>query len=133
MVRAIALVLVCVETACVTRAGVGPVTSPIAAAGFVRLGECEVAPDRAFDALHVSGAPAVRQLVLVVPRGQLDVRELSVSFTDGRVFVPRVRRSFAAGTASRVIDVPAGPRDLDEVIVDYGPHSRDAHVELWAR
>lgn len=103
-----------------------------AASGFRRLVARDLDADRWFDELGGDAAPA-RQVVLIVERGDVVVRQLTVHFADGRSFAPYIRTSFASDSASRVIDLPAGPRRIRDVELDYGRHDAAARVELWAR
>ncbi len=102
-----------------------------AANGFVRIAACDLAAGRYYDDVDVAAPRPARQLVVVVERGNVIIRQLTVRFPGGRWFVPSIRSAFASDSSSRVITLPEA-RPITDVELDYGRHD-DARVELWAR
>ncbi len=56
-----------------------------------------------------------RQVRLTVNRGSLEVYDVSIRMSNGRVYTPDIRQTFDSGTRTRVIDLPNTTRSIDQV------------------
>jgi hypothetical protein len=60
-----------------------------------------------------------RQLRFEVRDAPIEIREMVVTFGDGKTFRPKVRTSFREGHGSQVIDLPGNRRSIDGVEFAY--------------
>lgn len=86
----------------------------------IRLG----ADEGRFDALKIE-----------VGGGPIELYDVIVTFADGSRFFPKTRFRFAAGTGTRVLDLPGDARVIRQVAFVYRATHRKgtATVTLWAR
>jgi hypothetical protein len=75
------------------------------------------------------------RVMLVVTDSSLEVNDVVLQFGNGQRWSPGLRRSFADGSRSRVIDLPGNVRFIRDVELVRGgvPPGTRAHVELWGQ
>jgi hypothetical protein len=77
-----------------------------------------------------------RQLRIEVRDAPVEIREVTVTFGDGKQFKPRIPARLNPGRESHVIDLPAGRRSIDAVTFVYrtiNRHKRNGKVLLYGR
>jgi hypothetical protein len=77
-----------------------------------------------------------RQLRFEVRGGSIELRDMVVTFGDGKKFSPNVRHHFDEKTTSRVIDLPGDRRVIKSVDFAYrstNPREGKARVTLYGR
>jgi hypothetical protein len=80
------------------------------------LGEQEVEFKNDHDRIDVKrNAGPFRQLRIDVRDAPIEIREMVVTFADGKTFKPKIRAHFAEGRGSHVIDLPGNRRLIDAV------------------
>ena len=75
------------------------------------------------------------RVMMVVTESSLEVGDVVLQFGNGQRWSPGLRRSFADGSRSRVIDLPGNVRFIRDVELVRGgvPPGTRAHVELWGQ
>jgi hypothetical protein len=75
------------------------------------------------------------RVMMVVTESSLEVNDVVLQFGNGQRWSPGLRRSFADGSRSRVIDLPGNVRFIRDVELVRGgvPPGTRAHVELWGQ
>ena len=80
------------------------------------LGEQEVNFDNDHDRIDVKRkAGPFRQLRIEVRDAPIEIREMIVTFADGKKYRPNIRARFHQGHGSHVIDLPGDRRSIDGV------------------
>jgi hypothetical protein len=80
--------------------------------GWVKLGERMVNGQVDRDAILVGGSEGrFRRVVIVVENSSLEMYDMDIEFSNGTHFSPRLKRRFAEGARSQVIDLPGEPAD----------------------
>ena len=77
-----------------------------------------------------------RQIRLHVTNGPLKMYDMKVHFENGNVFDVSIRNEIAKGGQSRVIDLPAGSRNIRKVEFWYstiGTQQGTSRVALWGK
>lgn len=104
--------------------------------GWEKLGERMVNGGVDRDTIVVGRAEGkFRKLVVVVENSSLEMYDMDIEFSNGSHFSPRLKRRFAEGSRSHVIDLPGDARSIRKVTFKYGnlPGGGAASVELWGR
>jgi hypothetical protein len=65
-----------------------------------------------------------KQLQIRVDEGPVEIRNLVVTFNDGRTFKPNLRHRFDERSKSQVIDLPGNRRVIKSIDFDYRSTSR---------
>jgi hypothetical protein len=115
-----------------------PKSSPPTATGtWELLGKRTVSFRADRDVIRVSGSEGTfRKIKLKVLNRRIKLLGLKVHFADGSTFDVSVRKTIAAGTETRVIDLPGAARVISKVEMTYSPAERrrgKAEVHLWAK
>ena len=101
------------------------------------LGEQEVNFDNDHDRIDVKRNDGpVRELRIEVRDAPIEIREMVVTFGDGKKFRPKIQARFREGHGSHVIDLPANRRSIDGVEFVYRSIDRrrgKGRVLLYAR
>jgi hypothetical protein len=101
------------------------------------LGEQEVDFKNDHDRIDVKrSAGPLRQLRIEVRNGPIEIRDMVVTFADGKTFKPKVKGRFREGSGSQVIYLPEKERSIDAVEFVYHSTSRSlgkGRVLLYAR
>lgn len=119
--------------------GPGPGKPPVAwdNSGWTLLGSQSVNGRRDKDTIRVGRyAGKFDQLTLVVSDSDLDLRQFTVTFTNGQRWSPSVAtHTFREGSRSRAIDLPGKDRTIARVDLAYAnlPGGGNAKVELYGR
>ena len=80
------------------------------------LGEGEVDFKNDHDRIDVKRrAGPFRQLRIEVRNAPIEIREMVVTFADGKTFKPKIQARFREGSGSHVIDLPGNRRSIDGV------------------
>jgi IPT/TIG domain len=104
--------------------------------GWVLLGERRVDGRADHDAIHVGKQQGpFTNLMVVVEDGDLEMRDMAITFGDGSTATPEVRQVFHEDTRTRSIDLPGEQRLIKAVNFHYGniPGGQKARVELWGK
>lgn len=101
------------------------------------LGEQEVDFKNDHDRIDVKrSAGPFRQLRIEVRNAPIEMREMVVTFADGKTFKPKMQARFREGSGSHVIDLPGKQRSIDGVEFVYrsiNPKQGNGRVLLYAR
>jgi len=73
------------------------------------------------------------RLVLFADRGDIELDQLTVVFTDGSEYTPAFRDLIEEGTRTRVVRLPAPHLPIDEVRFRYGTAQKAANLDVWGR
>ena len=104
--------------------------------GWTQLGIGVVNGARDRDAIRVGRAKGgFDQITMVVNDGDLDLADLTIVFTGGLRWSPRIKHTFREGQRSRVIDLPGKDRTITRIELAYAkiPGGGKPRVEIWAR
>ena len=104
--------------------------------GWVKLGERMVNGQVDRDAILVGGSEGrFRRVVIVVENSSLEMYDMDIEFSNGTHFSPRLKRRFAEGARSQVIDLPGDLRTIRKVTLKYGnlPGGGAASVALYGK
>jgi hypothetical protein len=88
------------------------------------------------DVIVVSGNANFSQLRLKVSDAPLKVNDMKIHFENGNVIDVSIRSEIRQGSQSRVIDLPAGSRNIRKVEFWYstiGTNQGTAKVALWGK
>ena len=88
------------------------------------------------DVIIVTGNDNYSQLRLKVTDAPLKINDMKVHFENGNVFDVSIRNEIRQGGQSRVIDLPAGSRNIKKVEFWYstiGTQQGTARVALWGK
>ena len=88
------------------------------------------------DVIIVTGNDNYSQLRLKVTDAPLKINDMKVHFENGNVFDVSIRNEIRQGGQSRVIDLPAGSRNIKKVEFWYstiGTNQGTARVALWGK
>ena len=106
--------------------------------GWNKIGQATVdgrsAPDR--DTIPVrSGDREIGALVVRVNKAPVDLRVITVTYTDGRTYTPHLRHTMEQGSRSYEMYLPKDRGPVRSVSVEYAnfPGEEEAQVEVWAR
>ena len=136
------MVMIGTATGCVSsprpvlRAPLGRAEQTARDTGFTMLGLDESGVPDEIDMIPIDEHRQLREIVVIVERGAAKLRDVEVNLDGGGAFVAHTRPIFAADSASRIIEIPHGPRSIDRVHVSYVPlNSRmdPVRVEVWGR
>ncbi len=75
------------------------------------------------------------QLTMVVSDSDLDLQDMTIVFTNGQTWSPKVRQVFREGSRTRVIDLPGKDRTIARIDLRYAnlPGGGRAKVEVYGR
>src|SRR5690606_20050612 len=90
------------------------------ARGWTLLGAQTVRGGRDHDTIRVGRRRGgFDQLTLVATGSDLDLQDLTIAFTNGQKWSPRVRHVFREGSRTRVIDLPGKDRTIARIDLRY--------------
>lgn len=104
--------------------------------GWSLLGEQTVQGKRDKDVINVGRYEGkFDQLQLVVLDSDIDLKDITVTFSNGEKWSPALRQSFREGQRSRVIDLPGNNRTIAKIELVYAntPGSGRAKVAIYGR
>jgi hypothetical protein len=104
--------------------------------GWTLLGTQGVAGNRDRDTIRVGKKKGgFDQLTMVVTDSDLDLQDMTIVFTGGEKWSPKLKHTFREGTRSRVIDLPGKDRTITRIELLYAnlPGGGKAKVELYGR
>jgi hypothetical protein len=104
--------------------------------GWTQLGIGVVNGGRDRDTIRIGKAKGgFDQLTLVVVDSDLDLQDMTIVFTGGEKWSPKLKHLFKEGARSRVIDLPGKNRTITKVELAYAnlPGGGKARIELWGR
>ncbi|NUO49024.1 MAG: hypothetical protein HOV80_09230 [Polyangiaceae bacterium] len=107
--------------------------------GWIKLGQtrfmCPTPSDR--ENIAVNNDPGkIGVLMVRVAKGPVDLRNIVVTYDDGRTYTPHLRHIMDEGDRSYEMHLPADRGAVTNVRVDYAsaPGTRgEAEIEVWAR
>jgi hypothetical protein len=75
------------------------------------------------------------QLTMVVSDSDLDLQDMTIRFTNGQTWSPKVRQVFREGSRTRVFDLPGKDRTIARIDLRYAnlPGGGRAKVEIYGR
>lgn len=107
--------------------------------GWIKLGEtrfmCPTPSDRENIAIN-SDPGDIDVLMVRVAKGPVDLRNIVVTYDDGRTYTPHLRHIMDEGDRSYEMHLPEDRGAVKSVRVDYAsaPGTRgEAEIEVWAR
>ena len=104
--------------------------------GWTQLGIGVVNARRDRDTIRVGKAKGgFDQLTMVVNDSDLELNDMTIVFTGGLRWSPRLKHTFREGQRSRVIDLPGKNRTITRIELSYAniAGGGKARVEVWAR
>lgn len=104
--------------------------------GWTLLGSQTVQGRRDRDSIRVGKRKGgFDQLTLVVSDSDIELRDMTIVFTNGQKWSPNVKHVFREGQRSRAIDLPGKDRTISRVDLVYAnlPGGGRAKVDLYAR
>lgn len=111
----------------------GPAFDPT---GWTLLGSQTVKGRRDRDSIRVGRRKGgFDQLTLVVSESDIELRDLTIVFTNGQKWRPNLKHTFREGQRARAIDLPGKDRTINRVDLVYAnlPGGGRAKVDLYAR
>jgi hypothetical protein len=82
-----------------------------------------------------SGEREIGALIVRVNKAPVDLRTITVTYTDGRTYTPHLRHTMEQGSRSYEMYLPKDRGPVRSVSVEYAnfPGEEEAEVEVWAR
>lgn len=114
----------------------GPRAPAFNPAGWTLLGSQTVQGRRDRDSIRVGRYKgAFDQLTLVVSDNDIELRDMTIVFTNGQKWSPKVQHYFREGQRSRAIDLPGKDRTISRIDLVYSnlPGGGRAKVEVYGR
>jgi hypothetical protein len=97
---------------------------------WVRLGTKRVDGRRDTDSIEVGGREKFRALMFRVSDSAARIDDVTVHFENGGPYRARLREVYAAGSRSRVLDLPGRHRDIERISFRYSDLRRGRSAEV---